>query len=55
RKHVCQTCQKKFLKPNSLTVHIRTHTGDKPYQCPIPGCNRDFNVRSNMRRHLKRH
>ncbi|KAK0506126.1 hypothetical protein EDD18DRAFT_1122106 [Armillaria luteobubalina] len=29
RKYVCQTCQKEFLRPSSLTVHIRTHTGDK--------------------------
>ncbi|KAK0198417.1 hypothetical protein F5146DRAFT_89304 [Armillaria mellea] len=29
RKYICQTCQKKFFRPSSLTVHIRTHTGDK--------------------------
>ncbi|KAG7450477.1 uncharacterized protein BT62DRAFT_514619 [Guyanagaster necrorhizus] len=50
-----RSVKRDFLRPSSLTVHIRTHSGDKPYQCPFPGCERDFNVKSNMHRHLKKH
>ncbi|KAK0209465.1 hypothetical protein IW262DRAFT_1250093, partial [Armillaria fumosa] len=54
-KHVCQTCHKSFNRPSSLRIHVNTHTGATPFQCPFPGCGREFNVNSNMRRHYRNH
>jgi len=60
KKHYCPTCPKSFLRPSSLDVHMRTHTGAKPFYCRLPGCRRGFgamgfNVRSNCVRHEKGH
>ncbi|GJE97223.1 C2H2-type zinc finger protein [Phanerochaete sordida] len=55
RRHACQTCGKAFNRPSSLAIHVNTHTGAKPFECPFPGCGRRFNVNSNMRRHLRNH
>lgn len=33
----------------------RSHTGEKPYVCDVPGCGRSFSVQSNLRRHQKAH
>ncbi|KAK0440045.1 uncharacterized protein EV420DRAFT_1650640 [Desarmillaria tabescens] len=27
KKHICTVCNKRFLRPSSLNVHINTHTG----------------------------
>lgn len=29
----CPWCQKVLSKPSNLKVHIRRHTGEKPYHC----------------------
>ncbi|OCH93291.1 hypothetical protein OBBRIDRAFT_771959 [Obba rivulosa] len=55
KKYVCAWCTKRFDRPSSLTIHIKTHTGEKPYMCPYPDCGRKFNVSSNMRRHYRNH
>ncbi|KAK0472581.1 hypothetical protein IW261DRAFT_1507166 [Armillaria novae-zelandiae] len=55
KKHVCRTCHKRFNRPSSLRIHINTHTGATPFRCPFPGCRREFNVNSNMRRHYRNH
>ncbi|KAG9045891.1 hypothetical protein FS837_005522 [Tulasnella sp. UAMH 9824] len=54
-RYECQYCQKRFNRPSSLKIHVNTHTGEKPFQCPFPGCGRRFSVMSNMRRHSRVH
>ncbi|KAI9485476.1 MAG: hypothetical protein EXX96DRAFT_533822 [Benjaminiella poitrasii] len=54
-KYCCPYCQKGFSRPSSLKTHIFSHTGEKPYICNYPTCNRSFSVQSNMRRHMKVH
>ncbi|GLV31714.1 Phosphomevalonate kinase [Carabus blaptoides fortunei] len=48
KKHECGFCPKKFL-----TVHTRTHTGARPYQCTI--CDRAFVRSDGLREHLATH
>jgi uncharacterized Zn-finger protein len=50
-RYICSTCNKAFSRPSSLRIHSHSHTGEKPYKCPQPGCGKAFSVRSNMKRH----
>ncbi|GLV33192.1 spalt major, partial [Carabus blaptoides fortunei] len=36
-KHNCDYCKRKFPDANSLGVHIKQHTGDRPFLCNICG------------------
>lgn len=48
----CPICKRTFLK-SSLEVHIRNHSGDRPFQCPI--CNKDFTTKWNLKLHKWTH
>ncbi|ORZ01340.1 hypothetical protein BCR43DRAFT_433397, partial [Syncephalastrum racemosum] len=54
-RYACHQCTKTFSRPSSLRIHMYTHTGEKPYKCPYPSCDRRFSVQSNMRRHARVH
>jgi uncharacterized Zn-finger protein len=49
----CEICAKTFDRPSNYLVHMRTHTGEQPFACPLGGCESRFSIRSNLNRHLK--
>ncbi|KAG0706956.1 hypothetical protein DFH29DRAFT_1018529 [Suillus ampliporus] len=53
--HQCTICLKIFPRPSGLNTHMNSHSGAKPYKCPVPSCDKHFAVRSNAKRHLKTH
>jgi len=54
-KYECSYCGKGFNRPSSLKIHLNSHTGEKPFVCPVENCGRGFSVLSNMRRHARVH
>ncbi|XP_044527024.1 zinc finger protein 296 [Gracilinanus agilis] len=53
RSHSCDFCGKAFRSHSNLTVHRRTHTGERPYRCPR--CPYACAQSSKLTRHLRTH
>ncbi|XP_076839872.1 zinc finger protein 341 isoform X2 [Brachyhypopomus gauderio] len=49
----CNFCDKVFTKNFDLQQHIRSHTGEKPFQCIV--CGRAFAQKSNVKKHMQTH
>ncbi|XP_058541318.1 zinc finger protein 341 isoform X2 [Neofelis nebulosa] len=49
----CSYCDKSFTKNFDLQQHIRSHTGEKPFQCIA--CGRAFAQKSNVKKHMQTH
>ncbi|KAI7867944.1 hypothetical protein BDF14DRAFT_1725485 [Spinellus fusiger] len=49
------TCTMSFSRSEHLARHIRKHTGEKPFSCIVPDCNRRFSRYDNMMQHTHTH
>lgn len=48
---LCPTCFKLFTRSFNLKSHLKTHTKEKPFACPVPGCHSSFTRPHDLKRH----
>jgi hypothetical protein len=55
RPYACpvENCPRRFSRSDELTRHMRTHTGQKPFQCRI--CMRNFSRSDHLTTHIRTH
>lgn len=53
--HVCVLCFKSFALAQYLKEHTYIHTGQRPFQCDFPGCDKSFRQAGKLSMHRKFH
>lgn len=53
KRHICEYCSKSFKTKLSLKIHIRSHTNERPFNCPE--CGKTFKTYSAVHNHRAVH
>lgn len=53
RRHLCNVCQKKFLRRSNLIDHLRLHANERLFKCSF--CDKAFVQAGNLKAHMRVH
>jgi len=51
----CSRLHKPFSKRHKIQNHVRIHTGERPFPCPVTDCGKKFSRQDGLNTHIKTH
>lgn len=55
KRYTCNVCGRGFHRSRDMEEHTRTHTGERPFGCPMEGCDYTSSWCTTVYRHVRRH